>query len=214
MPKVSEAHKERRREQILEGARRCFARHGYEGATVARLEEETGLSRGAIFNYFENKEALFIAVAAELTDRMTALWLDKGFRALLDEIVALDPDFLAVQAEAIRRFRTDPEFQRQARAQEELWAETQQDRLERLQEQGLREDVPARDIAIFLSLVANGLALRVTTGDPLPDLDNLAELVERGVAPSAQREQGTEWKQRTGPRTRPTPRSRRRSSPA
>ncbi|HEX6130850.1 MAG TPA: hypothetical protein VF044_03915, partial [Actinomycetota bacterium] len=54
-------------------------------------------------------------------------------------------------------------------------------------EQGVREDVPARDVAIFLSLVANGLALRVTTGDPLPDLDNLAELVEHGVAPRGER---------------------------
>ena len=38
MPKVSEAHLDARRAEILEGARRAFARHGYEGATVARLE--------------------------------------------------------------------------------------------------------------------------------------------------------------------------------
>jgi hypothetical protein len=35
--------------------------------------------------------------------------------------------------------------------------------------------------AIFLSLVANGLALRQTMDDPQPDLDQLAELVETGV---------------------------------
>jgi len=52
MPKISEERKTERREQILEGARRCFAEHGYEGATVVRLEREIGLSRGAIFNYF------------------------------------------------------------------------------------------------------------------------------------------------------------------
>lgn len=43
-------------EEILEAARRCFARHGYEGATVRPLEQESGLSRGAIFNYFASKE--------------------------------------------------------------------------------------------------------------------------------------------------------------
>ena len=42
MPKVSAEHKQRRREEILEGAQRAFARHGYEGATVARLEVEWG----------------------------------------------------------------------------------------------------------------------------------------------------------------------------
>ena len=63
MPKISEERKAERREQILAGARRCFAEHGYEGATVARLEREIGLSRGAIFNYFPSKEELFVELA-------------------------------------------------------------------------------------------------------------------------------------------------------
>jgi ubiquinone biosynthesis protein COQ9 len=46
VPKVSDEHLEARREEILEGALRAFARYGYEGATVVRLEEEIGLSRG------------------------------------------------------------------------------------------------------------------------------------------------------------------------
>src|SRR3954449_8077083 len=64
MPKVSEQHLAARRAEILEGARRAFAKHGYEGATVARLEEETGLSRGAIFHYFDSKLDLFVELAS------------------------------------------------------------------------------------------------------------------------------------------------------
>jgi AcrR family transcriptional regulator len=210
VPKVSEEHKNRRREQIIDGARRCFARHGYEGATVARLEDEIGLSRGAIFNYFPNKEALFIAVAASLSDRMTKIWLEQGFRALLEAIVHEDTDWLAVQLEAVRRFRTDPEFQRQAAAQDEVWAETRDQRLAALREQGVRDDVGIDQVGIFLSLIANGLALRVTVGDPNPDLDAVAELVETGVRPRRRGKGAVEWK--SAPRTRPTPRSRRRSS--
>ena len=63
--KVSADHLQARRRQILDGARSCFARHGYEGATVRVLEEEIGLSRGAIFHHFPDKEALFLALAAE-----------------------------------------------------------------------------------------------------------------------------------------------------
>jgi AcrR family transcriptional regulator len=210
VPKVSEEHKNRRREQIVDGARRCFARHGYEGATVARLEEAIGLSRGAIFNYFPNKEALFIAVAASLSDRMTKIWLEQGFRALLEAIVHEDTDWLAVQLEAVRRFRTDPEFQRQAAAQDEVWAETRDQRLEALREQGVRDDVGIDQVGIFLSLIANGLALRVTVGDPNPDLDAVDELVETGVRPRRRGKGAVERK--SAPRTRPTPRSRRRSS--
>ena len=56
MPRVSQVQLDARRRQILAGARACFARHGYEGATVRRLEDETGLSRGAIFHHFRDKE--------------------------------------------------------------------------------------------------------------------------------------------------------------
>src|ERR687897_3633596 len=113
MPKVTPEHKERRRREILDAARPCFARHGYEGATVGRLEEATGLSRGAIFNYFENKDALFVAVVAQSSDRLVGIWLERGFRALLDAIVNEDADWLSVQMEATRRIRTDEGFREQ-----------------------------------------------------------------------------------------------------
>ena len=116
MPKVTEEHKEARREQILVGAQRAFAQHGYEGATVARLEEETGLSRGAIFNYYENKEALFVALVRRSSDRFVEIWLEQGFRALLEAITNEDPDWLSVQVEAARRVRTDEQFSRADRA--------------------------------------------------------------------------------------------------
>ena len=211
MPKVSEEHKERRRAQILEGAQRAFARHGYEGTTVAILEEVTGLSRGAIFNYFPNKQAIFLELAIESNKRLTEIWLEQGFRALLEEISHEDPDWLGVQLEAARRVHTDPTFEELvADAETELRAH-RQDRLDRLAARGVRDDVPLEATAVFLSLVANGLALRRTMGDPMPDLDVLAELVERGVAPRRSRKTYAEWKT-PSPRTRPTPRSRRPSS--
>src|SRR3982751_4778182 len=70
MPRVSQDHLDARRRQILDGARSCFARHGYEGATVRRLEEATGLSRGAIFHHFRDKESLFLALAEDDALRM------------------------------------------------------------------------------------------------------------------------------------------------
>jgi AcrR family transcriptional regulator len=212
MPKVSDEHKERRRRQILEAAQKAFARHGYEGTTVALLEQVTGLSRGAIFNYFPNKQSIFVQLAVESSARLTEIWLSQGFRALLEEIAHEDPDWLGVQLEAARRVHTDPEFEvLVAEAEAELHAH-QQERLERLKEQGVRDDVPLQATAVFLSLVANGLALRRTMGDPMPDLDALAELVDRGVAKRGSRKGNATWKQTAAPRTRPTPRSRRRSS--
>jgi AcrR family transcriptional regulator len=182
MPKVSDEHKERRREQILDGARRCFAHHGYEGATVARLEEEIGLSRGAIFNYFPNKPALFVELAVETSRRVTEVWLNEGFRAVLDAIVLEDPDWLAVQFEATRRIRTDPEFRKLVEDREREFETSRSERLARLHPQ-VRDDVPLETTAIFLAFVANGLALRLSLDEPPPNLDAIAKLVDEGVAP-------------------------------
>jgi AcrR family transcriptional regulator len=182
MPKVSEEHKEARREQILVGAQHAFARHGYEGATVARLEEATGLSRGAIFSYFENKEALFIALVRRSSDRFVEIWLEHGYRALLEAIAHEDPSWLSVQFEAARRVRTDDQFRKQlSRLDEEMKAE-RESRFARLR--GVtRDDVPIEVIAQFLGTLANGVAVARVTDDPMPDLGQLMTLIETGVAP-------------------------------
>jgi AcrR family transcriptional regulator len=182
MPKVSEEHKEARREQILAGAQRAFARHGYEGATVSRLEEETGLSRGAIFNYFENKEALFIELVRRSSDRFVEIWLHQGYRALLHAIAHEDPDWLSVQVEAARRVRTDERFREQLRRLDDEVLARRESRYARLREV-TREDVPIEVVAQFLSTLANGFAFARATDGELPDLDQLMTLIETGVAP-------------------------------
>jgi len=182
MPKVTEEHKEARREQILAGAQRAFAQHGYEGATVARLEEETGLSRGAIFSYYENKEALFTELVRRSSDQFVETWLSEGYRALLDAIAHTDPEWLAVQVEATRRVRTDPKFREQVSKLEERARETRQERFDRIRGR-VRDDVPIAVIAQFLSMLANGVAFARVTDDPMPDLDELMTLIETGVGP-------------------------------
>jgi AcrR family transcriptional regulator len=103
MPKVTPEHVQARRAQILEGARRCFARWGYDGATVPRLEREIGLSHGAIFNYYSSKLDLFIALAEEDHDRFHELGRREGFEGLARHIAGADPAWLAVYFELHRR---------------------------------------------------------------------------------------------------------------
>ena len=111
MPKITSERRTERREEILDGARRCFAEHGYEGATVTKLEREIGLSRGAIFNYFSSKDDLFLELARRDNERLVRLWMDKGWEATLREVVEEDPDWIGVYLELSRKERTDPELQ-------------------------------------------------------------------------------------------------------
>lgn len=47
--------------QILAGAAIVFGQDGYEGASMARIAAEAGVSKGTLYNYFEGKADLFTA---------------------------------------------------------------------------------------------------------------------------------------------------------
>lgn len=63
MPRISQKQTEDRRREILEAARRCFIAKGFHHTTMRDILRESGLSAGAVYSYFENKEALMRAVA-------------------------------------------------------------------------------------------------------------------------------------------------------
>ncbi len=50
------------RDHIIAVARRLFATDGYHATSTENVLAETGISRGALYHHFENKEALFAAV--------------------------------------------------------------------------------------------------------------------------------------------------------
>ena len=60
---------------LLEAARRAFARHGYAGATLARIAEEAGVSRVTLHRHGVSKEALLGELVARATDDYRrAMW--------------------------------------------------------------------------------------------------------------------------------------------
>ena len=59
MPRVSAAHEQEVRDRILAAATRVFGTKGYQGATIADVVSESGLSVGAIYTYFSGKDELF-----------------------------------------------------------------------------------------------------------------------------------------------------------
>ncbi|GAB3873790.1 TetR/AcrR family transcriptional regulator [Dactylosporangium cerinum] len=189
---MSQNQLDARRKEILTGARTCFARHGYEGATVRRLEEEIGLSRGAIFHHFRDKDSLFLAVAEDDAATMVATVAQHGLvqvmRDLLHRAATTNDDggdvagWLGSQLEVSRRLRTDPEFAKRWAARSEAVAEATRERLQRQREAGvLRADVPIGILAQFLELAYDGLVLHLATGRPVHDLEAVLNLVEAAV---------------------------------
>lgn len=70
MPKISSQAKAERRKQILEAAKVCFARKGYEQASVDDVCECAGLSKGAVYLYFKTKDELIWAIIDAQAQRL------------------------------------------------------------------------------------------------------------------------------------------------
>jgi AcrR family transcriptional regulator len=187
MPRVSQDQLDARRREILAGARASFARYGYEGATVRRLEEETGLSRGAIFHHFRDKDSLFFAVAEDDTATMVETVARHGLVQVMRNLLARAhsaevPGWLGTQLEVSRRLRTDPEFAKRWAARSAAIAEATRARLRRQREAGvLRDDVDVDTLAQFLELAYDGLVLRLATGQPADGLGPVLDLIEEAV---------------------------------
>jgi len=60
------------RDHIVAVARRLFAQDGYQATSTERVLAETGISRGALYHHFENKEALFAAVLEAVESDLAA----------------------------------------------------------------------------------------------------------------------------------------------
>ncbi|WP_169091639.1 TetR family transcriptional regulator [Paenibacillus sp. PL91] len=84
-PKLTDSKKEERRLQILNAAKKVFAAKGYGAATLKDIIEETDMSRGWIYLYFQTKDEIFEALLdnqdaeherhlAELIESKSSIW--------------------------------------------------------------------------------------------------------------------------------------------
>jgi len=82
MPKVTDAHRESRREQILVAAWKCFSRNGFHSTSMADVIREAGLSAGAVYLYFRSKDEIIVAVGSQVF---------AGIQGRLAEFAVQDP---------------------------------------------------------------------------------------------------------------------------
>ncbi len=59
-----------RRELVLEAARAVFEEHGIEGASIREIARRAGYTPGAIYSYFDSKEAIYGELLGESLDRL------------------------------------------------------------------------------------------------------------------------------------------------
>ena len=110
---------EARRDQILDAATEVFASKGFHRATIQDIADAAALSHGAIYNYFDSKDALLMGVLARLAKlRKLDLGLMQSLQAdtheFLTEIFRQRVHLIEKNQETIRavlpEMLTDPEL--------------------------------------------------------------------------------------------------------
>jgi len=56
---------EQSRREIVSVAIDCFSRHGYQGTSIDRIARAAGVTKGALYYHFEDKEALLFGALAD-----------------------------------------------------------------------------------------------------------------------------------------------------
>ena len=74
-----------KRQQILDGAKRCFLAQGFDGASMNDIVKAAGVSKGTVYAYFPSKEKLFEAL----------IFRDRRNQA--EQIVVIDDDSLPIE---------------------------------------------------------------------------------------------------------------------
>ena len=80
------------RDRILAAAKQCFIEHGFHAASMASIAEAADISAGLIYRYFDNKNAIILAIIerqlAEKRADIASLQPGVDFAARIGELVA------------------------------------------------------------------------------------------------------------------------------
>jgi AcrR family transcriptional regulator len=113
MPKISEERREERRRAILHATMESLAQHGYAGTSMRTIAEAAGLTKGGLYAYFENKEAILLEMAAGYMQQQLSDFLPRegeSARVALVRVLA-----------GYERSPATPEVARAQRAILDLW---------------------------------------------------------------------------------------------
>ncbi|MCD6060839.1 MAG: transcriptional regulator [Moraxellaceae bacterium] len=200
---ASPAHETR--ERIIASAARVFARKGFQKASLDEIAADAGMTKGAIYWHFRNKNDLLFAMLDCRLQRDTAPLmgdLHTLIREGGDPLTALtrmfqaglhrctdDPDWGHLYLECLSLSRNDGVREKLSAFYDRIWAMSGGFSQE-LQAHGLTHDgIDPKDAAVFWAALFDGLVLAwLIKGDEV-DFDRLLpaifRMLWRGIAPAA-----------------------------
>lgn len=91
MPKVVPGYKEEAREKILDATLRTMKRKGYRNTKMKDIAQEVGVSKAALYQYFESKDDLFKKASWHMIQEIESNIWEQVFSDGITEMTS--PDF-------------------------------------------------------------------------------------------------------------------------
>lgn len=103
--------REKRKEQILECAKRLFAEHGYYQTQISDIIRDANIARGTFYRYFTNKKDIFLTLLENFYER----WVSEVSlkRKMIDlETISPEAHFRHRVHQSLQFFAGDPHLSR------------------------------------------------------------------------------------------------------
>lgn len=184
---------EERKAQIFQAALTCFSRKGYHQTTMDDIVAESGLSKGALYWYFESKKELFLSLFQEVMGQFNQTW-----ESIVNEKASATDKLLS----SLALFRTEfKEFVPFFGVLMEAWALTIHDEdvenltrelyepyldiMTRIVEEGITSGefrvVSSQATALVVMTLFDGITLALGTGLQQLDWDDIVDAAEELV---------------------------------
>jgi AcrR family transcriptional regulator len=75
-PRKRRGEGDQRREEILAAAQKLFVKNGADRTTMRSIADEVGISSAAVYSYFPDKMAVYVAVAESAFEKLGALFAE------------------------------------------------------------------------------------------------------------------------------------------
>lgn len=191
---VKQAAKKQSTQTILSAAARVLYQRGFSGATIARVAEEAGVSRGLLHYYFRNKEDMLAKVLRDnmattgkllgdiLNDSVSAEHLAAQLTSAFREIYDNKREFFTLFMEGISISRQSETIMKEMRSMYMEFRSLLQKSIETMKERNvIKPEFSAMGLASLITGLLDGLGLQLIMVPEVGNDNEVWKSFERGI---------------------------------
>ena len=179
------------KKEILLAAKKIFYKEGYS-ARMEKIAQKAGLSIGSLYNYFKNKDELYLELLSQqgkeyMATMACTLSEEQKFVDLFTAFLEMEAEFLENNQDFFRahicRMVSDPHFPFREVKQMKALHEDYLQIVVALMQKGIDEGVlapnPPEELAAFLDSIMRGFSLPTLLDDTRPNLKERLQLIQK-----------------------------------